>query len=94
MTTMWKRDAHSGRIAMGGEDAVKRFYYSAIRNQKECEGVIRADSIDSAKRKLLEEGYEEITLSILSSLPLDFDEGKHAEKGDPAGGPPGSQPLA
>ena len=47
---------------------MKRFYYSAIRNMKECDGIVHADSIDLAKRKLIEDGYEEITLSILSSL--------------------------
>ena len=52
---------------------MKRFYYSAIRNMKECEGIIHADSIDSAKRKLTEDGYEEITLSILSSLKHNAD---------------------
>ncbi|RJP73553.1 MAG: hypothetical protein C4532_04375 [Candidatus Abyssobacteria bacterium SURF_17] len=50
---------------------MKRFYYSALHDGKECEGVIRADSIDEAKNKLLLEGYEEITLSILSSLAGD-----------------------
>ena len=47
---------------------MKRFYYSALRDGQECEGIIRAGSIDEAKKKLLLEGYEEITLSILSSL--------------------------
>ncbi len=62
---------------------MKRFYYSAVRNNKECEGIIRADSIDSAKSKLLEDGYEEITLSILSSLPANFDEEKRSEENGP-----------
>ena len=52
---------------------MKRFYYSAIRGSKECEGIIRAESIDSAKKSLIEEGYEEITLGILSSPAADLD---------------------
>ena len=58
---------------------MKRFYYSAIREGKECDGIVRAESIDSAKKKLFEEGCEEITLSVLSSPPVDFDQNGLAE---------------
>jgi hypothetical protein len=51
---------------------VKRFYFSAILNGKEKDGVLHADSIDSARRELQLKGYEEITLTILSSLSGDF----------------------
>ena len=52
---------------------MKRFHYSALLNDEACEGIVRAESIDSAKEKLIREGYEEITLSLLSSLDYDFD---------------------
>ena len=61
---------------------MKRFYYSAIRGSKECEGIIRAESIDSAKKVLIEEGYEEITLGILSSPAVDLDRDELDETGD------------
>jgi hypothetical protein len=52
---------------------MKRFYYRAFREAKEHEGIIRADSIDSAKEKLIQKGYEEVTLDILSSPDADLD---------------------
>jgi hypothetical protein len=52
---------------------VNRFYYSALRKGEECDGIVRADSLDSAREKLSEEGYEEITLNVLSSVPVDPD---------------------
>lgn len=61
---------------------MKRFYYSAIRGSKECEGIIRAESIDFAKKALIEEGYEEITLGILSSPAVDLDCDELDETGD------------
>lgn len=54
-------------------EKVKRFYYTAFRKGQECEGIVRADSLDSAKEKLLREGYEEVTLSMLSSFAADLD---------------------
>ncbi len=67
---------------------MKRFYYSAIREGKECDGIIRAESIDSAKKKLLEEGCEEITLGVLSSPPVDFDQDGLAGNNNPPPSPP------
>jgi hypothetical protein len=61
---------------------VKRFYYTAFRDDTECEGIIRASSIDSARKKLADEGYEEITLSVLSSVPYDSDQEGTAESRD------------
>ncbi len=52
---------------------MKRFYYTAFCKGQECEGIIHADSLDSAKERLLREGYEEVTLSMLSSLAADLD---------------------
>jgi len=63
---------------------MRRFYYSAIRDGKECDGIIRAESIDSARERLLGEGYEEITLSMLSSFAPDIDQDKPTEGQDPA----------
>jgi hypothetical protein len=51
---------------------VKRFHYSALQNDEACEGIVRAESIDSARAQLVREGYEEITLSLLSSLDYEF----------------------
>ena len=71
--------ARNGRVIpflkSGGRKAkMKRFFYSAIQGVKECEGVIYAESIDAARKKLMENGYEEITLGVLSSPPPDFDQ--------------------
>ena len=63
---------------------MKRFYYSAIRDGKECDGIIRAESLDSARKRLLGEGYEEITLSVLSSVAPDIYQDKPTEDQDPA----------
>ncbi|GAB4335062.1 MAG: hypothetical protein Kow0099_07430 [Candidatus Abyssubacteria bacterium] len=51
---------------------MRRFYYSAILNGAEKDGVVHADSIDSARRELQQKGFEEINLTILSSLSGDF----------------------
>ena len=61
---------------------VRRFYYSAIRDGKERDGVIRAESIDSAREQLISEGYEEISLSILSSIAPDIYQDKSVEDKD------------
>ena len=61
---------------------MKRFYYTAIRDGKECDGIVRAESIDSAKKQLLKEGYEEITLSMLSSVAPDIYQDRAAEDQD------------
>jgi len=68
---------------------MRRFYYSAIRDGKECDGIIRAESLDSARERLLREGYEEITLSMLSSVAPDIYEDKPTDSEDP---PPPSRP--
>ena len=52
---------------------MKRFFYSAFRDTEECEGIIRAESIDSARGILMKEGYEEITLDLLSSSDVNLD---------------------
>lgn len=53
---------------------MKRFHYTAFLKEKACEGIVRAQSIDSAKEQLVREGYEEIILSLLSSLDYDFEQ--------------------
>ena len=62
---------------------MRRFYYSAIRDGKECDGIVRANSIDSAREQLIRDGYEEITLSMLSSLGPDIDQDKPISGQDP-----------
>jgi hypothetical protein len=52
---------------------MKRFYYSAFRDTEECDGIIRAESIDTAREKLIHQGYEEITLEILTSSDDNLD---------------------
>ena len=52
---------------------MKKFYYTAFREAEEHEGIIRAESIDSARKKLIQKGYEEVTLDILSSSDADLD---------------------
>ena len=51
---------------------MKKFFFIALREAKTCEGIIRAESIDLARRKLLRDGMEEINLAILRSDELDF----------------------
>ena len=51
---------------------MRRFHYSALQNEEACEGIVRAESIDSAREQLVRDGYEAITLSLLSSLDYDF----------------------
>ena len=53
---------------------MQRFYYTAIRDLCECDGIIRAESIDSAKERLFQQGFEEVTLSILSSSDIEIDD--------------------
>lgn len=55
---------------------MKRFFYTAFREAEEHEGIIKAESIDSARAKLIQKGYEEVTLDILSSSDSDLDCGK------------------
>lgn len=57
---------------MKGLKEVKRFFYTAIKKNEEFEGIVHADSIDSAREQLVLKGYEEIILSVLSSLPDDL----------------------
>ena len=67
---------------------MKRFHYSVVRNGEDCEGIIRSESIDSARQKLEEEGCEYITLTILSSLDVDVDaEGFTGDDAAPASSP-------
>jgi hypothetical protein len=51
---------------------MKKFFFIALKQGKTCEGIIRAESIDAARRKLMREGLEEINLAILRSDELDF----------------------
>ena len=51
---------------------VKRFYYIALKNGKTCEGIIRCESIDSARQQLISQGMEEINMAVLRSDDLDF----------------------
>ena len=53
---------------------MQRFYYTAVRDLIELDGIIRADSIDIARERLLQQGFEEITLSILSSSDIEIDD--------------------
>lgn len=52
---------------------MKRFYYSAMLNMEDRDGIIRAESIDSARKKLIRDGFEEISISILSSSEADLE---------------------
>lgn len=51
---------------------MKKFYYIALRNGQTCEGIVRSESIDSARGELLRKGLEEINLAILRSDSADF----------------------
>ncbi len=51
---------------------MKKFYFIALKEGKTCEGIIRGESLDSARRKLAQEGLEDINLAILRSDELDF----------------------
>jgi hypothetical protein len=51
---------------------VKKFYYIGVKDGKSFEGVCRHESIDVARRKLEEEGVEDINLAILKSDNIDF----------------------
>jgi len=60
---------------------MKKFFFIALKQGKTCEGIIRADSIDSARRQLAQDGMEEINLAILRSDELDFlDMDDHVEE--------------
>ena len=58
---------------------MKRFYYSATRESSEFDGVIRAPSIDLARETLLKQGFEEISLSILTSSAPELDDDEAPE---------------
>ncbi|GAB4338569.1 MAG: hypothetical protein Kow0099_12770 [Candidatus Abyssubacteria bacterium] len=61
---------------------MKKFYYIALRDGEISEGIIRSESIDTARRELEREGMEEVNLAILRSDNLDFlDLEEQAEKG-------------
>jgi hypothetical protein len=51
---------------------MNKFYYIALKEGKTCEGIIRAESIDLARLKLIRDGLEEINLGILISDQMDF----------------------
>jgi len=61
---------------------VKKFYYIALNHGKTCEGIIRSESIDSARQELMRRGLEEINVAILRSENMDFlDLGDQMEQG-------------
>jgi hypothetical protein len=51
---------------------MKKFYYIAFKNGKTCEGIIRGESIDSARQQLINQEMEEINMAVLRSDNLDF----------------------
>ncbi|RJP74589.1 MAG: hypothetical protein C4532_01875 [Candidatus Abyssobacteria bacterium SURF_17] len=51
---------------------MKKFYYIALKEGRTCEGIVRCDSIDSAREELMREGLREINLAILRSDAVDF----------------------
>lgn len=51
---------------------MKKFYYIALREGKTCEGIIRSESIDSARQELMRQGMEEVNVAILRSDNIDF----------------------
>mgnify|MGYP001059009848 CR=1 FL=1 len=51
---------------------MKKFYYIALQQGKTCEGIVRAESIDVARRTLAQQGMEEINLALLRSDDVDF----------------------
>ncbi len=51
---------------------MKKFYYIGLKEGKTNEGIVRAESIDAARRKLTQEGVEEVNLAILRSDNVDF----------------------
>lgn len=53
-------------------DGMKKFYYIALKNGKTSEGIIRSESIDSARRELAQQGMEEVNVAILRSDSVDF----------------------
>ena len=61
---------------------MKKFYYIALNHGKTCEGIIRSESIDSARQELIRRGLEEINVAILRSENIDFlDLGDQMEQG-------------
>lgn len=51
---------------------MKKFYYIALSEGRTREGVVRAESIDSARHKLVGQGMQDINLAILRSDEIDF----------------------
>ncbi|MBI5115982.1 hypothetical protein HZA56_05870 [Candidatus Poribacteria bacterium] len=51
---------------------MKKFYYIGLKDGKTSEGIVRAESIDAARRQLTQEGVEEVNLAILRSDNVDF----------------------
>lgn len=51
---------------------MKKFFYIALKQGRTCEGIIRSQSIDSARLELSREGMENINLAILRSDDVDF----------------------
>jgi type II secretory pathway component PulF len=51
---------------------MKKFFYIALKKGKTCDGIIRAESIDLARSKLMRQGLEEINLVILQSDKVEF----------------------
>lgn len=49
-----------------------KFYYIALKNGRTCEGIIRSESIDSARTQLTREEMDQIHIAVLRSDPLDF----------------------
>jgi len=51
---------------------MKKFYYIALKSGKTCEGIIRHETIDSARRQLTSQGMEKINMALLRSDDVDF----------------------
>jgi type II secretory pathway component PulF len=51
---------------------MKKFYYIALEGGATREGVVRSESIDSARHELMQQGLEKIHIAILRSDDLDF----------------------
>ena len=51
---------------------MKKFYYIALKGGTTREGVVRSESIDSARHELMQQELEKIHIAILRSDDLDF----------------------
>ena len=51
---------------------MKKFYYIALKGGTTREGVVRSESVDSARHELMQQGLEKIHIALLRSDNLDF----------------------